>query len=219
MASGIIPVLPQSAEQLDLLLLQPCRRHKVHQEGIHFFGTYYMHVLLGDAVGDSVIIRYDPMNLANIRVYVVDALEEERFLCLAESVERGGQEVSLQEIVTARRSRRKRVGEEVRERKRAVARYASARSLARLASSRLVSAEAPSQSISDADKGVSPKIAPASDGAPVSKVRWYDVDASELVIPATALSSTSDANGTSTPSLLSEPEDSFLSTVRWYDDE
>jgi putative transposase len=31
MASGILPVLPQSAEQWDLLLLQPRRRHKVHQ--------------------------------------------------------------------------------------------------------------------------------------------------------------------------------------------
>jgi putative transposase len=60
MASGILPVLPQSAEQLDLLLLQPRRRHKVHQEGIRFFGAYYMHALLGDSVGDSVIIRYDP---------------------------------------------------------------------------------------------------------------------------------------------------------------
>jgi putative transposase len=218
-ASGILPVLPPSAEQLDLLLLQPRRRHKVHQEGIRFLGAWYMHALLADSVGDAVIIRYDPTNLATIRVYVVDFLEEERFLCQAESIERGGHAVSQQEIVAARRSRRKRVSKEVGERKRAVARYASPQALARRAVAHLGSTKKPSQPLVDADEVASAPALPDSPGASVSHVRWYDVDEAALVIAAPAIESVSNPNGTAISRVLAEPKGSFLSSVRWYDDE
>src|SRR5882724_970296 len=103
--SGMIPVLPENEDQLDLLLLQPRRRRMVHQEGITFLGKWYMHALLAGHVRDAVIIRYDPLNLAEIRVY--EAEQEERFICQAQCVERGGQVVSLQEIVAERTKRRK----------------------------------------------------------------------------------------------------------------
>lgn len=216
-ASGILPVLPPSAEQLDLLLLQPRRRHKVHQEGIRFLGTWYMHALLADFVGDAVIIRYDPTNLATIRVYVVDSLEEERFLCQAESIERGGHAVSQQEIVAARRSRRKRVSKEVGERKRAVTRYASPRALARRAVAQLDATKEASQPLVDADEVAS--ALPGEVRASVSPVRWYDVDEAALVIAASAIESVSNPNGTAIARVLAEPTGSFPSSVRWYDDE
>lgn len=127
LASGMIPVLPGDERQLDGLLLQPRRRSKVHQEGIRLRGGWYMHELLAGCVGEGVLIRYDPMDLAAIWVYVggEEGEPEERLLCQAQCVERGGQAVSVQAIVAERTKRRKAVGKAVRERKRVVARYVS----------------------------------------------------------------------------------------------
>jgi len=121
--SGIIPVLPVQQGQLDLLLFQPQQRRTVHQEGITLQGGWYMDLLLAGYVGDTVIIRYDPQDLAEIRVYKAE--HEETFICKAQCVERGGQVVSLQEIVAARTTRRKDVGKALRTRKQIVTRYAS----------------------------------------------------------------------------------------------
>jgi putative transposase len=121
--SGVIPVLPGNETQLDLLLFQPRRHRIVHQEGITLLSAWYMHPLLAGHVGDAVIIRYDPMDLAEMWVY--EAEQEEHFICRAQCVERGGQAVSLQEIAAERTKRRKEVGKALRERKRVVARYAS----------------------------------------------------------------------------------------------
>lgn len=127
LASDVIPMLPSNERQLDGLLLHPRRRSKVHQEGIRLLGAWYMHELLAGYVGEAVMIRYDPMDLAMVWVYVGGEVreQEERFLCQAQCVERGGQAVSMQAIVAERTKRRKGVGKAVRERKRVVARYVS----------------------------------------------------------------------------------------------
>jgi hypothetical protein len=127
LSSGIIPVLPSNERQLDGLLLQPRRRSKVHQEGIRLQGAWYRHELLAGYVGEGVMVRYDPMNLAAIWVYVEgkEGEQEERLVCQAQCVERGGQAVSVQAIVAERTKRRKAVGKAVRERKRVVECYVS----------------------------------------------------------------------------------------------
>jgi putative transposase len=104
LSSGIIPVLPSNERQLDGLLLQPRRRSKVHQEGIRLRGAWYRHELLAGYVGEGVMVRYDPMNLAAIWVYVEgkEGEQEERLVCQAQCVERGGQAVSVQAIVAER---------------------------------------------------------------------------------------------------------------------
>lgn len=158
------------------------------------------------------------MNLATIRVYVVDSLEEERFLCQAESVERGGQGVALREVVDARRLHRKQVGEKVRERKQTVARYASPKALARRALSRLGSVEKPSQDVSAISETAAPEVSGKTLGAAVSKVRWYDADEGEIALSVVAIPNANDSR-TSVPSLPAEPSGSFPSKVRWYDDE
>src|SRR5207245_2842984 len=77
-ASGFLPRLPESPEHLDLLLLTVAKARRVHQDGIHFQGLRYLDLTLAAYVGETVTIRYDPRDLAEIRVY-----EHDRFLCRA----------------------------------------------------------------------------------------------------------------------------------------
>ena len=68
-AGGFLPRLPESPEQLDLLLLTVAKARRVHQDGIHFQGLRYLDLTLAAYVGESVTIRYDPRDLAEIRVF------------------------------------------------------------------------------------------------------------------------------------------------------
>jgi putative transposase len=62
-------------------------------------------------VGEDVIIRYDPRDLAVIRVFY-----DERFLCRAVCHELAGTQVSLKEVIQARKAQRQRVRQGIRER-------------------------------------------------------------------------------------------------------
>ncbi len=75
---GFLPRLPESLEQLDLLLLTVAKSRKVRQDGIHFQGLCYLDLTLAAYVGESVIIRYDPRDMAEIRIF-----HDNRFLCRA----------------------------------------------------------------------------------------------------------------------------------------
>lgn len=110
-AGGFIPRMPDSTEQLDLLLLTVARSRKVGRDGIRFEGFTYLDPLLGSFIGEDVIIRYDPRDLAEISVY-----HKGRFLCRAISQELAEQTVSLTEIRRARDRRRRELREGVRER-------------------------------------------------------------------------------------------------------
>lgn len=69
---GFLPQMPESLEKLDLLLLTVVRPRKVHRDGIHFQTFIYMEPTLAAYVGEEVIIRYDPRDLAEIRVFYQD---------------------------------------------------------------------------------------------------------------------------------------------------
>jgi len=103
-AGGFVPRMPDSAEQLDLLLLTVAKTRLVHQDGIRFQGYRYLDPTLASYVKEEVLIRYDPVDLAEIRVFYQD-----RFLCRAICQELSGQTVSLKEIEKARAERRKQV--------------------------------------------------------------------------------------------------------------
>ena len=103
-ASGFLPHLPESLEQLDLLLLTVAKPRRMQQDGIHFQGLRYLDLTLSAYVGEPVVIRYDPADLAEIRVYYQD-----RFLCRAVCQELADQTISLRDIVQARIERRRRV--------------------------------------------------------------------------------------------------------------
>src|SRR5438876_1385084 len=101
-ANGFLPRLPESLEQLDLLLLTVAKSRRVHQDGIRFQGFRYIDVTLAAYVGEDVTIRYDPRDLAELRVYF-----GESFLCRAINPELAGETVALKDIIRARNQRRR----------------------------------------------------------------------------------------------------------------
>jgi putative transposase len=94
------PHLPESLEQLDALLLTVAKPRIVRQDGIHFQAMRYLDPVLAAYIGEQVIIRYDPRDMAEICVY-----HHHRFLCRAICQELAGETVSFKEIVQARRKR------------------------------------------------------------------------------------------------------------------
>jgi putative transposase len=107
---GFLPRLPESLEKLDLLLMTVAKTRLVHRDGIRFQTFRYMDVNLAGYVGEEVVIRYDPRDLAEIRVFHQGA-----FICRAICAELAGREVSLREIIRARRQRSKALKGTIRE--------------------------------------------------------------------------------------------------------
>jgi len=103
-AGGFLPRMPDSQERLDLLLLTVAKTRRVQQDGIRFQGYRYIDTTLAAYVKEEVLIRYDPVDLAELHVFYQD-----RFLCRAICQELSGQTVSLKEIEKARSERRKQV--------------------------------------------------------------------------------------------------------------
>jgi putative transposase len=101
-AGGFLPRLPESAAQLDLLLLTVAKPRRIHQDGIRFQGLRYVDLTLAAYVGEPVAIRYDPRDLAELRVY-----HRDRFLCRAICPELAGTEIGLKDLVRARDARRR----------------------------------------------------------------------------------------------------------------
>jgi putative transposase len=101
-AGGFLPRLPESAEQLDHLLLRVATTRTVRRDGIHFQGLRYLDLTLAAYVGEAVTIRYDPQDMAEIRVYHGDG-----FLCRAVCQELAGETIGLKALVQARTARRR----------------------------------------------------------------------------------------------------------------
>lgn len=101
-ADGFLPRLPDSLEQLDLLLLTVAKPRRVHPDGIHFQGFRYLDTTLAAYIGEDVVIRYDPRDMAEVRVYLGDA-----FVCRAINPELAGETIGLKDIIRARNQRRR----------------------------------------------------------------------------------------------------------------
>jgi putative transposase len=101
-AGGFLPRMPDSLEQLDLLLLTVAKPRKIHPDGVHFQGLRYLDPVLAAYVGEPVTIRYDPRDLAEIRVF-----HDQGFLCRAICPELAGQTIALKDITAARNARRR----------------------------------------------------------------------------------------------------------------
>ncbi|MCH5584889.1 Mu transposase C-terminal domain-containing protein [Shimazuella sp. AN120528] len=106
--SGFLLNMPESLEDLDLLLLNVAKARKVHADGIYFQGLRYIDTNLAAYVGETVIIRYDPRDLAEIRVFYQD-----KYLCTAIAPEISDYTVDLKDIVAARNQRRKNLNKEL----------------------------------------------------------------------------------------------------------
>ena len=92
--AGFLPRLPESLEHLDLLLLTVAKSRQVRPDGIHFQGLRYLDLTLAAYVGESVIIRYDPRDMAEIRIF-----HHDRFLCRAICAELAGETIALRDII------------------------------------------------------------------------------------------------------------------------
>lgn len=110
--TGFLPQLPESLEKLDLLLLTVAKSRVVRSDGVHFANHRYLDPVLSAYVGESVILRYDPRDLAEIRLFHRGA-----FLCRAIAPELAGQTVSLKEVTAARNLQRRAVRDQVRSRR------------------------------------------------------------------------------------------------------
>ena len=114
-ANGFLPRMPESLEQLDLLLIQVAKIRRVHRDGIHFHGYRYISPTLAAYVGESVTLRFDPREMGEIRVF-----HDEGFLCRAVSADLAGETVSLREIIRARNQRRRELRAVLKDRQQAV---------------------------------------------------------------------------------------------------
>ncbi len=99
---SFLPRLPESLDQLDLLLLTVAKSRKVRPDGIHFQGLRYLDLTLAAYVGESVIIRYDPRDMAEIRIF-----HDQRFLYRAICAELAGETIALRDIIQVRNRRRR----------------------------------------------------------------------------------------------------------------
>ena len=112
---GFLPRLPASLEHLDLLLLTVAKSRQVRPDGIHFQGLRYLDLTLAAYVGESVIIRYDPRDMAEIRIF-----HDHRFLCRAICAELAGETIALRDIIHARNRRRRDLRHTLQDRSRTV---------------------------------------------------------------------------------------------------
>jgi putative transposase len=108
LAGGWLPRMPETLESLDLLLLTVATPRKVHRDGIRCHGLRYVSLTLAAYVGEEVTIRYDPRDLAEMRVF-----HQGKFLCAAVSPELAAASISLKDLQAARNRRRRQLRAEL----------------------------------------------------------------------------------------------------------
>jgi putative transposase len=108
---GFLPQMPASLEQLDLLLLTVAKPRTIRRDGIWFQTLRYVDTTLAAYIGEQVLVRYDPRDMTEIRVYHRDA-----FLCRAVCQELAGETVSLKDIIQARRRRKRALHQQIDQR-------------------------------------------------------------------------------------------------------
>ena len=111
LGQGWLPRMPESLEALDLLLVMVAKSRMVRRDGVHFQGLRYIDPTLAAYVGEPVTVRYDPRDIAEIRVF-----HRNRFLCRAINPEHAGRTLTLKDIQTARARHRRALRTEINER-------------------------------------------------------------------------------------------------------
>ena len=111
LGKGWLPRMPDSLDDLDLLLMTVAKARTVQRDGIHFQGLRYIDTTLAAYVGESVTIRFDPRDVSEIRIF-----HRNRFLCRTVSPEYADRAVTLKDIETARKAFRRSLRSEIRER-------------------------------------------------------------------------------------------------------
>jgi putative transposase len=123
-AGGFLPRMPESLHQMDLLLLTVAKLRRVRPDGVHFMGFRYIAPMLAAYIGEDVVLRYDPRDMAELRIFLHD-----KFLGRAICQELAGETVPLREIVRARKDRRRELRRLIEDRRRAADAFAEPRPL------------------------------------------------------------------------------------------
>jgi putative transposase len=84
----------------------------VQRDGIRFAGTRYVSPVLAAYVGETVAVRYDPRDAAELRVY-----HHDQYLCRAIAPELAAGAVTLKQLQDARTARRKALKAQLRDRR------------------------------------------------------------------------------------------------------
>lgn len=108
-ADGFVPRMLESSEHLDLLLNTVADTRRVQREGISFKGHYYSDLTLAAFIGEDVVIRYDPSDAGEVRVY-----HGGEFICKAVCFELVGGSFTQKEVRKANSANRKRLRAELR---------------------------------------------------------------------------------------------------------
>ncbi len=113
-----LPRTPGSIEDLDLLLATVAKSRVVHRDGIRFAAHRYLDTTLAGYIGEAVTIRYDPRDIAEIRVF-----HDNSFICRAIFPELSDQVISLNDVIKARRQRKRQLRAELDRRHELVDQY------------------------------------------------------------------------------------------------
>jgi putative transposase len=108
--------LPDDLEALDTLLVMVAKPRVVRRDGIHFERLHFLDPTLAAYVGEAVTIRYDPRDMGEIRVF-----HRNIFLCRAVNTEHANRSVTLKDVQAARSAYRRRLRQEMREKRGRVA--------------------------------------------------------------------------------------------------
>jgi putative transposase len=110
-AGGGLPQMPASLAQLALLLLTGAKPRTIRRDGSRVLGQRYMAPTLAAYVGASVLLRSDPRDVAEVRVFSHD-----RFLWRARCQALAGATVPLRDIIKARNRHRRDLRQPLRDR-------------------------------------------------------------------------------------------------------
>ena len=84
----------------------------MHRDGIRFQSLRYLDLTLGGYVGEAVTIRYDPRDLAEVRVF-----HDGAFVCRAVCHELAAATISLKDLQSARNQRRRELRGQIADRR------------------------------------------------------------------------------------------------------
>jgi len=116
--AGWLPRMPETLTELDSLLVMVAKPRTVHRDGIRFEGLRYFDPTLAAYVGEPVMIRYDPRDMGEVRVF-----HRNVFLCRAVSPDHAGKSLTLKDVQTARIAHLRRLRSEIKEKKALAAEY------------------------------------------------------------------------------------------------
>ncbi len=115
---GWLPRLPATMDELNLLLLTVAKPRIVHRDGVHFQGLRYVSPLLAAYVREPVVVRYDPRDVTEIRVF-----HKNQFICRAVDPDHETSTLTLKDIQAARSARRRELRGQINQRIAVVARH------------------------------------------------------------------------------------------------